>query len=366
MYDVDVEWFRKHYKRVYDIAEARNKFVAVIKEKVSDKEKKALIELEQCMTLDLQYDCSNRYWFLQDLTYFHSKIQRDSGLGNVHYMCITGPTTPLPIYTFVSQHVMQERVLSKCIEETRRLDKTTQKKALRNGPSDKPSPQLRTTPCKNKEWCKCNLNYASMVRRNSFGKRTKLCIPDDMGRLQNLDEHRFGDEYVSVECSSACKCSKNCPRRQLQKGGKKMLVVLCEDERNEYELVAGEPIVAGELIGELVGELFLAPQQEEDSNGSPVAKRSKPDASSPMNRTTQLNLKDGPFYKTFSIFNAEMAIISRHIGNAMRFIRHSESPNSLFIETLSRVNHKDPIIPRMGVFASKDIAIGDKITAFFY
>ncbi|KAF1764755.1 hypothetical protein GCK72_004705 [Caenorhabditis remanei] len=88
MYDVDVEWFREHYKRVYDIAEARNKFVEVLKKKISDKEKKALIELEQCMTLDLQYDCSNRYWFLQDLTYFHSKIQQDNGLGNVHYMCI--------------------------------------------------------------------------------------------------------------------------------------------------------------------------------------------------------------------------------------------------------------------------------------
>ncbi|EFO96787.1 hypothetical protein CRE_17048 [Caenorhabditis remanei] len=366
MFDVDADYLMQKYKTLYGITVARNEFVNVLKSKVPDKEKKALIELEQFMTPAFEEEISNRYWVLQDLTYFHSKIQQECGQGNIHYMCFSGPATPLPSYTFVTQHVMQETVLSECIQETRRLDKTTQNKALRNGPSTQPSTQPRATPCENPEWCKCNLVYASMIRHNSFGKKTKLCIPDKMGRLQNLDKHKLGDEYVVVECDSECGCSRNCPRRQLQNGGQKMLVIMCEDEAKGFELVAGENIHAGELIGELVGELFLTPQQEGDPTGSPVAKRSKPNNSSPLDRTLQLKMKDGPFYKTFSVFNPNMAMVSRQIGNAMRFIHHSANPNAVFIETLSRLIHKSPIIPRMAVYASKDIAIGDKITAFFH
>ncbi|EFO89452.1 hypothetical protein CRE_19980 [Caenorhabditis remanei] len=365
IFDLPVGHLRNHEKTLYEIAEARNKYVEVLKRQVSDKKMKALIELEQFMTPALRTDCSNRYWFLQDLTYFHSKIQQDSGQGNVHYMCFTGPTTPLPNYTFVTQHVMLHDVLVHCIEKTRILDDLFNnhlQTALRTNNTFK----LGKTPCETPQSCKCNLTYEAMLIHNHFGKNTKLCIPDRMGRLQKLDEHTFGDEYVTVECSSDCGCTRNCPRRRLQNGGKKMLVIMCDDEAKGFELIAGEKIEAGELIGELAGELFLHPNQVKDPSDSPLAKRSKPDNSSSLDCTSQLKLNDGPFHKTFSIFSPDMAIISRRIGNAMRFIQHSATPNAVFIETLSRVLKNHPIIPRIAVHASKNIAIGERVTAYFH
>ncbi|KAF1754513.1 hypothetical protein GCK72_021076 [Caenorhabditis remanei] len=71
-----------------------------------------------------------------------------------------------------------------------------------------------------------------------------------------------------------------------------------------------------------------------DSTGSPMAKRSKQDDSSSMDRT--LKMRDGPFYKTFSVFNPKMAITSRRIRSSTRFIHHSATPNAVLIEILSQ------------------------------
>ncbi|KAF1759286.1 hypothetical protein GCK72_015750 [Caenorhabditis remanei] len=136
-------------KTLYGITVARN-------EGLPDKEKKALIELEQFMTGLFKIS--------------HISTQRSSKNADkeIFTKCVS-QDTPSKLYLRDSAHVMQGTVLSKCIQETRRLDKTTQKKALRSGPSTQP----RTTPCENPKWCKCNLVYASMIETPTAKWRSK-------------------------------------------------------------------------------------------------------------------------------------------------------------------------------------------------
>ncbi|PIC36499.1 hypothetical protein B9Z55_015466 [Caenorhabditis nigoni] len=66
---------------------------------------------------------------------------------------------------------------------------------------------------------------------------------------------------------------------------------------------------------------------------------------------------------TMNLLHENLVIDSSQIGNLARFTSHACEPNAVMIETHSRVKESDPLIPRISIYALKDVAVGEKIAS---
>ncbi|CAO4375322.1 unnamed protein product [Caenorhabditis nigoni] len=162
--------------------------------------------------------------------------------------------------------------------------------------------------------------------------------PDNKGIL---DMSTFESEHfrIIIECSDSCGCSSKCPRRRAQQGQSKHLVVYYENEVIKFGLRAAEKIQKGEFICEYTGVVVL-PKKDVKRNES--------------------------YDATINLLHENLVINSSQIGNLARFMSHACEPNAVMIETHSRVKESDPLIPRISVYALKDIAVGEKIAISYY
>ncbi|CAO4367209.1 unnamed protein product [Caenorhabditis nigoni] len=163
--------------------------------------------------------------------------------------------------------------------------------------------------------------------------------PDAFGRLI-FDGFDTDDQRMVLECSDACGCSMNCPRRQLQRGQKFDVVVYYEDECRQFGLQALEPIKKGQFIIEYTGQIL-----EVELEGSGV-----------------IEDRDTSYDAGFAIMDRLKVVTAINIGNAA----HGCDPSATFIETHSCQLVSDPLIPRISVYAMQDINVGEEITIRYF
>ncbi|EGT49809.1 hypothetical protein CAEBREN_17958 [Caenorhabditis brenneri] len=279
-----------------------------------------------------EHDANSLFWNFQDVSYFHSMEQNQAGLGMVKYMNLKeehlgqDPVLP-PNFTYATVNTMEAKVYNEYIG--RKANKTF---AELSGGSKVPKKVISVGGgCENPLGCVCN-------------QRAKLLYPPKTQNLQTtaeglLDVSEFDRDLprISVECSDACGCTINCPRRHLQRGTTKPVVVYYEGEEKGYGLRAAQKINAGELIGEYLGTL-KKPKRGEDHS-----------------------------YETdCGIMGWNFVICSKDRGNFTRFLPHSCGPSAAFILTHSRVYETDPLLPRIGVYATKDIEVGEEVSISYF
>ncbi|CAL2048823.1 unnamed protein product [Caenorhabditis brenneri] len=64
--------------------------------------------------------------------------------------------------------------------------------------------------------------------------------------------------------------------------------------------------------------------------------------------------------------NKDVVISAKYAGNVASYFNHCCSSNAMFIETHTRVTESEPLVPRVAVYAPKDIKAGEKITITYW
>merc|ERR1719481_2391125 len=145
------------------------------------------------------------------------------------------------------------------------------------------------------------------------------------------------------ECNKRCQCDPECINRVVQKGRKHKLAIFRTDNGCGWGVKALENIKSGSFVVEYVGEVITSEQAEERGK--------KYDAEG---RTylfdLDFNLGDENLYTVDAAF----------YGNVSHFINHSCDPNLNIFNVY--VNCLDPNMPRLCLFAKREIKKGEQIT----
>lgn len=145
-----------------------------------------------------------------------------------------------------------------------------------------------------------------------------------------------------VECNTHCKCDNNCGNRLVQCGPLDCLVIT-QTELKGYGLRTSKPIKKGQFICEYAGEVV----------GIEEAKRriesNKIENSMNYVLIVSEHLNDQRIIKT--------CIDPKHFGNVGRYCNHSCEPNASLVPV--RI---EGMVPRLCLFASRDIKEGEEIT----
>lgn len=159
-----------------------------------------------------------------------------------------------------------------------------------------------------------------------------------------LNEDRKSQDVI-YECNSLCECSFDCKNRLVVFGPRKALEILDMAVSGKgMGLVTKAPIAKGSFICEYAGELLT---KQEALNRNRLN-----DEKGLMNYIVCLNeessAKKGQKLQTF--------IDPSQRGNIGRYLNHSCDPNCMIISV--RI---DSPVPKLAIFASKDIAEGEEL-----
>lgn len=151
------------------------------------------------------------------------------------------------------------------------------------------------------------------------------------------------EEYARpvFECNVMCHCGESCPNRVVQRGLQFRLEVF-KTEKKGWGLRTLEFIAKGRFVCEYAGEVLgfneacrrIQAQTSKDSNYI-IAVRE--------------HLHNGDIMETF--------VDPRYIGNVGRFLNHSCEPNLFMVPV--RV---DSMVPRLALFAARDISAGEELS----
>ena len=147
------------------------------------------------------------------------------------------------------------------------------------------------------------------------------------------------------ECNKACACSKSvsCHNRVVQKGRTVQLVIFRTANNRGWGVKAGDNIKAGTFVTEYVGEVISSEEAE---------------------RRGQYYDARGCTYLFDLDYNKgdqnPYTVDAAKCGNVSHFINHCCDPN-LYVFNVW-VNCLDPDLPRLALFASRDIKKGEEIT----
>lgn len=144
------------------------------------------------------------------------------------------------------------------------------------------------------------------------------------------------------ECNKSCKCSKECPNRVIQKGLTTRVCIFRTPDGRGWGLKTREFIPKDKFVVEYVGEVITS--DEAERRGKLYDSRQ------------QTYLFDLDFYDKDATFTVD----AYKYGNVSHFINHSCDPNlrvySVWVDTL------DPRLPRIGLFAVRDIQAGEELS----
>ncbi|TKY70507.1 Histone-lysine N-methyltransferase SUVR5 [Spatholobus suberectus] len=183
--------------------------------------------------------------------------------------------------------------------------------------------------------------------KDIFGKPMRGRFPyDENGRII-LEEG-----YLVYECNHMCRCNRSCPNRVLQNGVRVKLEVF-KTEKKGWAVRAGEAILRGTFVCEYIGEV-LDVQEACDR----LKRYGTEHCSYFYNIDARVNdmsrLIEG---------QAQYVIDATKFGNVSRFINHSCSPNLVNHQVL--VESMDCERAHIGLYASRDIALGEELTYDF-
>ena len=149
------------------------------------------------------------------------------------------------------------------------------------------------------------------------------------------------------ECNSNCKCSSRCPNRTTQSGGAVPGLSVVKTEKKGCGVCAQVDICRGTYVGEYVGEVITGVQAKE-------------------RLCSRQNTSQPCYVVQYREHTATGTVITTNIdatykGNTMRFINHSCSPNLSMVAVRS-----DSIVPRLCLFAGKNISAGEELCFSYY
>ncbi|KAF1767578.1 hypothetical protein GCK72_007537 [Caenorhabditis remanei] len=330
--NVHIKEFRETSQEVIDNFTIRNNFLKRIKEmERGNIEIQKSVNREMIPSSELRASPAHLFWLYQDLTYFHSLMHLDKDMAAFFYMCLREKMVKPPCFKYITSNVANEKVKSIC--ENNPLN-TTYAKLKKDHPAiiGKSNPS-----CENSKECKCGFIREVLFKRSQW----KVYSYNIDGRL-NLSGYNFEQERIVIECSDACGCSKKCPCRALQRGQQKVVVVYYEDELRGFGMRAAEKIKEGDFVCEYVGDIKVAKENQKGKK------------------------RDESYDAALTVFDKELAICSANIGNISRFMAHACSPSATFMEAYSRESEAGPVVPRIGVYALKDIEVGEEITISYF
>ncbi|PIC21722.1 hypothetical protein B9Z55_026458 [Caenorhabditis nigoni] len=358
------------------IATIRDKFLEKL---LSNKREHFLpesIENEMHPNQEVLKDPTHIYWLYKDLSFYHTEHHTDYGLGAVFYFCFQQNMKAPPKFSYTNVSVLRENAYHRCLGRTANLSISK---------FNPPANQSGSTACSNKRQCKCAFRARTIYNASENGSSGVLHLQHDTAGLLDVSKYQYSRPSIAVECSDACGCGDDCPNRRLQQGNTPSFAVV--DGPLGFELFAMEPILKGQLLFEYVGEMLmlkpekirLAPKKPagmgKDWSATTIGfrledgmKEDMPDIHQEFD--DQAEFKDTErkqtYDATFRVMDTQIIICGQYQGNLARFAGHSCTPNSAMIETHSRKFEDDPLIPRIAVYAIKDIEVGQRVRIRYY
>ncbi|XP_029127593.1 histone-lysine N-methyltransferase SUVR5 isoform X3 [Cajanus cajan] len=184
--------------------------------------------------------------------------------------------------------------------------------------------------------------------KDIFGKPMRGRFPyDENGRII-LEEG-----YLVYECNHMCRCNKSCRNRVLQNGVRVKLEVF-KTEKKGWAVRAGEAILRGTFVCEYIGEV-LDMQEARDRHKRYGTEHCSYFYNIDARVNDMSRLIEG---------QAQYVIDATKFGNVSRFINHSCSPNLANHQVL--VDSMDCERAHIGLYASRDIALGEELTYDFH
>ncbi|PIC15537.1 hypothetical protein B9Z55_022473 [Caenorhabditis nigoni] len=274
------------------------------------------------------------FWLYEDLSYYHTKIQQVHDLPPLMYFCFRDVLVMPPNFKYTLFNVVEERSMDTILAAKSNKSVDELQKSIKRKRAD-----ALDTACENPDQCQCNTIWNILYApTRSTACRTRYMAQNGDGSL-DMTGFNISDSRIVIECSDACGCSSKCPRRRCQRGQSKMLVAAYENEAIEFCLRTTEHIRQGEFIIEYCGVVM---------NGNAGTRR------------------DESYDVELNLICPGHVINSAAIGNLSRFMAHACEPNAVLIETHSRIKEEDPLVPRVSVYAIRDIAAGEKVEISYY
>ncbi|WOG93156.1 hypothetical protein DCAR_0312437 [Daucus carota subsp. sativus] len=180
--------------------------------------------------------------------------------------------------------------------------------------------------------------------KDKYGKPMKGRFPyDDKGRII-LEEG-----YMVYECNQNCHCSRTCQNRVLQNGVQVKLEVYKTEEKG-WAVRACEQILRGRFVCEYIGEVI-------DEQEATI--RRKRYSEEGCNYLYEIDAHSNDMSRL--IEEQDLYVIdATTYGNVSRYINHSCLPNLTNHQVI--VESMDCQLAHIGLYASRDIAIGEELT----
>lgn len=174
----------------------------------------------------------------------------------------------------------------------------------------------------------------------------KSCCPNQMNSW--FAYNKYGRLKVSLgtpvyECNKRCKCGSNCQNRVVQKGRTVSLCIFRTDNGRGWGVKTLENIKKDSLVTEYVGEIITSEEAE---------RRGKIYDAQGCTYLFDLDYDKGD--------QNPYTIDAAKCGNVSHFINHSCDPNLVVFNVW--VNCLDPDLPRLALFAVRDIKKGEELT----
>ncbi|ULT85134.1 hypothetical protein L3Y34_013684 [Caenorhabditis briggsae] len=316
-------------------------------------------------------DPTHIYWLYKDLSFYHTEHHTDYGLGAVFYFCFQQNMKAPPKFSYTNVNVLRENAYHRCLGRKANLSVSA---------FNPPANQSGLTACSNKRHCKCAFRARTIYNATENGSSGILHLQHDTAGFLDVLKYQYSIPCIAVECSDACGCGDDCPNRRLQQGSTPSFAVV--DGPLSFELFAMEPILKGQLLFEYIGEmLMLKPEKIPSAPKKPTGvgkdwsattigfcledgmKESMPDIHEEFDERSEFKdtERKQTYDATFRVMDTQIIICAQYQGNLARFAGHSCTPNSAMIETHSRRFEEDPLIPRIAVYAIKDIDVGQRV-----
>ncbi|KAL7644709.1 UNVERIFIED_CONTAM: hypothetical protein RMT77_004522 [Armadillidium vulgare] len=145
------------------------------------------------------------------------------------------------------------------------------------------------------------------------------------------------------ECNKACSCSAECTNRVVQNGRKVGLAIFRTSNERGWGVKALEPIKKDQFVCEYVGEVITSEEAE--------------------NRGMKYDTMGCTYLFDLDYNKGDQnpyTVDAVKYGNVSHFINHSCDPNLVVFNVW--VNCLDPDLPKLALFASRDIKKGEEIT----
>ncbi|KAL6526228.1 hypothetical protein OROMI_029868 [Orobanche minor] len=155
--------------------------------------------------------------------------------------------------------------------------------------------------------------------------------------------------YLVYECNQRCCCSRGCRNRVLQNGMHVKLEIFKTEEKG-WAVRTREAILRGTFVCEYIGEVIDEKEANERRNRyGEEGCRFMYEIDAHINDMSRLIEGQVPY-----------VIDATNYGNVSRYINHCCSPNLVNYQVL--VESMDSQLARIGLYASRDIAVGEELT----